>query len=355
METRSVALLGLGVITPRGAGLEALRASAMPLDSISKETADIAPPEGMTAREQRRQARLTRLALYAADQAARQAGARGQNAGIYMGLTHGTATFLKEFHDYLFDYGPEMASPNAFSNGVTNAPLGAISMHQKLTQGGATLVDIETCGLTVLNHAATKVLDGTHDLCYAGAAEEYSPLVEEVYLKLGWYHGGVPPHLPCALEPGSGYGFGVSEGSVVCVLGPESRNANSGLRYTPVDALDALPARPDLVLSCAGGGPSDMFELESLEALAASIGSPVPVLFSKPLVGETFAVGPMLSMAIAWDILTGRVAYPSYPLHPSLVNRFATTYDPGEIKSVLILSRSRDAGLAAGLLEASNG
>jgi len=345
----SVALLGIGIITPRGCGVECLR--TVPEGAVPAEATDIPPPEGMTARDQRRQARLTRLALYAADGAAAQAGVRGRDAGVYMGLTHGTATFLKEFHDYLFDYGPEMASPNAFSNGVTNAPLGAISLQMKLTDGGATLVGIETCGLEVLNHAAGKVLDGTHGLCFAGAAEEYSTIVDDVYGRLGWYRGEETPYLPCPYEEGSRRGCGLSEGSVVCVLGPA--DSADGLGYTPVRDLRSLPARTDLVISGAGGGPQDTYELEALRRLAQSIGRPVPILFSKKHCGETFAVGGLLSLAIAWDILRNRAAYPAAELHPALAGPCPGAFDPAAVRSVLVLSCSREGGFAAGLLSRS--
>jgi 3-oxoacyl-(acyl-carrier-protein) synthase len=351
MHKDSVAILGIGAITPQGATLEALRASRAAAD-MPRETATIAPPTGMSVRDQRRQARLTRLALYAADRAAAQAGVQGRNAGIYMGLTHSTATFLKEFHDYLFDYGPEMASPNAFSNGVTNAPLGAVSLHHKLTQGGATLVGLETGGLDLLAHAAARVLDGTHDLCFAGATEEYSPIVESVYLRLGWYQGTLPPRLPCPWHEGLATGVRVSDASVVCVLAPKPVGPACCI-YTPLDDPAESPQAPDLVISCAGGGPADSHELALLDRVLRRIGKPVPVLFSKALFGETFAVGPMLSLAMAWDILHGRHTYAPHPVHESLQPMVATSCDPATVRSVLLVAASREGAIAGGLVQQS--
>jgi len=350
----AIAILGLGLITPGAPSLAALSAACASPGAAPKETKSVPPPEGMSARDQRRLARLTRLALLAADNAAAQAGVRGRQAGIYIGLTHGTATFLKEFHDFLFDYGPEMASPNAFSNGVTNAPLGAISLHQKLTEGGATLVGIESCGLEVLCHAAAKVLDGTHELCYAGATEEYSPIVEDVYRRVGWYRGRLPDALPWPFAEGSGLGLGVSEGSVVCVVGRPSAVSAPRCLFTPVDDLDSLETPPDLVVCGAGGGPQDAHELKALQGLLPRFRRPVPLLFSKPFFGETFAVGSLLSLAMAWDVLVNRARYPSYPAHESLRDRVAGAYDPGAVSTALVMAADREGSVAAGLLSRPN-
>lgn len=347
-----VAIHGIGVIGPSARSPHDL-SSAETADAIAKETTQVPPPEGMTARDMRRLARLTRLALYAADQAAQQAGLGDRQAGIYVGLTHGTADYLKEFHDYLFDYGPEMASPNAFSNGVTNAPLGSISLHRKLTDGGVTLVGMETGGMEALHHAATKLHDRTHDLCFVGATEEYSSIVESVYHRVGWYRGGSPAVLPCPCEDGSTTGFGVSEGSVFCVMSrPDERLGGSPpCVFTPIEDCGDLPVAPDLIVCGAGGGPQDCYELEALTRILSGAEAPVPVLFPKSFIGETFAVGPLFSLAVAWDILMNAGRYRPYPVHGSIAARVAGDYDAKRVSTVLVVSSNREGLTLAGLLE----
>jgi hypothetical protein len=353
-ENRSVAIIGMGAVTPDAGSFDALVKMSEGAEAPSKETASIPPPEGMTARDQRRFARLTKLALCAADQALDDAGAKDRNAGLYLGLTHGTATFLKEFHDYLFDYGPEMASPNAFSNGVTNAPLGAISLHAGLTEGGATLVGIENCGLDVLEHAALKLHDRSHDLCVAGTVEEYSPIVESVYRRLGWYGGTRPPWLPHPYESNTDIGFGLSEGSVFCVMArPDDASCaeSSGhVLYTPVADPRSLDTPVDLIVSGAGAGPQDGLELEVLSALLARLDPSPAVLFPKQAFGETFSVGSMLALAVGRDILMNGRSYAMYPLHPSLAGRTRERYNPGEVRRVLVVAASREGAVSAGLL-----
>jgi hypothetical protein len=107
---------------------------------------------------------------------------------------------------------------------------------------------------------------------------------------------------------------------------------------------------PDLVICGAGGGPQDQFELQILARLGAVLDKPVPVLFSKPCCGETFAVGSMLSLAMAWDILQNHTSYPAYRIQHSLAGRFADEYDPGVIRRVLLVGCSREGDVAMGVL-----
>jgi 3-oxoacyl-(acyl-carrier-protein) synthase len=348
---QSVSILGLGLITPAVSDVAALAAACRGGSVAPRQVVGVPPPLGMSLRDQRRQAHLTRLALYAADRATDMAGCRGRNAGIYVGLTHSTCAFLKEFLDYLYDYGPEMASPNAFSNGLANAPLGAVSLHHKLTQGGATMVGIEPCGMEVLCHAASKVLDRTHDLCYAGATEEYSALVDAVYRRVGWYGGERPPHLPARGSAERSEGFGVSEGSVFFVLGP-ARN-DSACLFTPVDDPASFEGTVDLIVSGAGGGPHDGQELAALQQLLPRLGRTVPLVFTKPFFGETFAVGPLLSAAVAWDILINGAAYPLYSVNPALAELTRPGYDPAAVRSVLVVAAGRDGQVSCGLFTAA--
>jgi 3-oxoacyl-(acyl-carrier-protein) synthase len=345
---QSVSILGLGLITPAVNDIAALAAACRGETVAPRQVASVPPPSGMSLRDQRRQAHLTRLALYAADRATDMAGCRGANGGIYVGLTHSTSAYLKEFLDYLYDYGPDMASPNAFSNGLANAPLGAVSLHHKLTQGGATMVGIESCGMEVLCHAASKVLDATHEICWAGATEEYSDLVDAVYRRVGWYGGERPPHLPAPGTAERSEGFGVSEGSVFFVLGPARED--SACLFTPVDDAAAFEGAVDLVVSGAGGGPHDGRELAALQELLPRLGGKVPLVFTKPFFGETFAVGPLLSAAVAWDILANAAAYPLYPVNPALGGLTLAGYDPGAVQRVLVVAASRDGQAACGLL-----
>jgi len=292
-------------------------------------------------------ARLTRFALFAAEEACRNAGAahRG-DCGLVVGLTHGTTSFLQEFHDYLFDYGPQMASPSAFSNGVTNAPLGAVSKLCGLTAGGATLVGCESCGMQVLHHAACAIADGDFGWCCAGAAEEYSQLVADVYARLGWFGGELPGCLPCS-RPGTA--FPQSEGSVFLVLSRAQEAPARGCYFSPIGSIEELEGDVDVIISGAGGGPQDSFERQALAAALSRQDKAPLVLFPKCFFGETFAVGALLSGAMAWDILVNGTAYPAFPLENALAPQAGSRTDFSAVRSVLVISAGRTGDVLAGV------
>jgi 3-oxoacyl-[acyl-carrier-protein] synthase II len=346
----TVAITGIGIITPAVSSINDLAGfCAQQGRSPTKKIASIPVPAGRSNRELRRMARQTKLALYAADQALACAGLHGQNGGLYVGLTHGSTSLLQEFHDYLFEYGPQMASPNAFSNGVTNAPLGAISKLYGLTLGGGTLVGYETCGLEVLHVAADALYHTNIPFCCAGATEEYSLLVDDAYTRINWFTDSHPAHLPFIPdETGTGGGLPVSEGSVFFTLSPcdQVSHVNDKKRclFTPVDYLSDAALEADVIISGASGGPADRFELKALQTIQAHRQRTAYILFSTCFFGELFSVGPLLSAAMAWDMLVNRTTYPGFPLHPSLSQ--GPVIDP---QSVLVLSADRSGAVSAGL------
>lgn len=329
MGDRQVRLLGMGALSPAPGEKPPL-------------------PPGMNARKARRLCRQSRLALYAADLAWRQAGLDGQNGELYVGLTHGSTSFLQDFHDYLFDHGPEAASPNAFAGGVAGAPLATISAHLGLTLGGSTLVGYEACGLEVLNLAARRVIRGETPACLAGACEERSDLVRDVYTARGWYPGAPPPHLPFPRESkGPPAGLAMAEGSAFFALGPET--PGPGIRYQPVDDPRAVREPLDMVISGAGGGPQDPHELDLLEAVLTGQDQQPLVRFSKPALGETFAVGGLLSVQLACQHLQGLGTPKPYPLHPRLLPLSRAEPPSQHVRRVLVMAADRAGAVHAGL------
>ena len=310
-------------------------------------------PPGMNARKARRLCRQSRLALYAADLAWSRAGLTGQDGALLVALTHGSTSFLRDFHDYLFDHGPEAASPNAFAGGVAGAPLAAISARLGLTLGGATLVGYEACGLELLNLAARRVSSGDTPACLAGACEEYSDLVHHVYAARGWYPDLPPPHLPYPRQAGDApSGLGMAEGAAFAALAPADGPAPAALHllYEPLDDPASALGEVDLILSGASGGPQDRAELTLLQALLHAPAPSPALAFAKPAHGEAFAVGPLLALELAWRILLEGEAVPKYPLHPSLPSRAGAR--AGKPRKVMLLAADRHGGAQAATLHA---
>jgi hypothetical protein len=347
----TVAIAGIGIITPwfdHIGGMAAHCASCKFPDK--KEIAQIKLPADIKLQDQRRMAKISRLALYAADAAMASAHCKGRDAALFIGLTHSSGSLLREFHDYLFDYGPEMTSPNAFSNGVTGAALGVVSKYLGLTLGGATFVGYENGGFDVLNTAARAMADGRYPRCCVGATEEYSAVVEEAYARFGWYHGIAPAALPCPLSNQKA-GYAMIEASVFLVCEPAGSPPDGPYcYYAPIDTPQTFDGTIDLVISNAGGGPQDGYELSALSAILAKQKKPLPVLFSQCFFGEAFAAGPLLSTAMGWDMLIHNASYPAYPVHQDLKSNTRPAPSNTEINAIMILSASRTGDITAGIL-----
>ncbi len=348
----TVGIAGVGLIVPSGTLLSSLRTPAQQEGRGVRLVESVPPIPGVAANDMRRMSKLTRFSLFAASQAMAASGRGCQGTGLFVGLTHGSTANLIEFHDYLFDYGPDMASPNSFSNGVTNAPLSSVSSALKLTNGGTTILGYENNGLAVLAYCAQAIADSEYGACLAGSSEEYAAVVHDAYRACGWHGGQAPAYLPFPRDPGADTGLGVSEGSSFFVIEPMSHFTDTKplCRFTPVD-LDEYKDGADAVVCGAGGGPQDGFELEALRRLAESNHKKEPALvFSKPLFGESFGLGSMLSALVACDIVANGAIYPSFPLHPQLAGLFAPKQD-GPAQSALVVAAGRNGQVSAGLFE----
>jgi 3-oxoacyl-(acyl-carrier-protein) synthase len=346
----AIGIFSVGVIMPCGTELAALRALPPSQAAPVRLVTQVPPIEGIAKNDMRRMSKLTRFSLFAGRQAAVSAAFSPEDAGLFMGLTHGSSSHLVEFHDYLFDYGPDMASPNSFSNGVTNAPLSSVSAFLKLTAGGTTVLGYENNGLDVLNYCSRSLAGSEYRACLAGSSEEYSDVVHGAYKACGWFGEKMPAYLPWPLDKNHAAGLGISEGSAFAVLEPLSRESSRKplCLYSPVD-LESYQGGADVVISGAGAGMQDVFELEILERIARNNKAKIPaLLFSKPLFGETFGLGSMLSALVACDMVANGAVYPPFPVNPVLKDTFISEQH-GPAQSVLVVAAGRNGQGSAAL------
>jgi 3-oxoacyl-(acyl-carrier-protein) synthase len=321
-------------------------------ETILKQIEVIPLPHGMPGGDVRRMARLTRFALFAADAAITGAGAKGDSAcGLTVGITHGTTSLLKEFHDYWFDYGPQMASPSAFSNGVTNAPLGAISKHCAIKAGGITVLGEEECGMRAMHYAAESLENGQYRMCCAGGTEEYSELIAKAYQKLGWYGAAKP------VSGNAGSLPVLSEGSCFCVLENCPADICKGrCELKPLSGIDELALNVDLIVSGAGNGPQNIFEIEAVEKILSACRKKPQIILPKVFFGETFSAAGVLSTAVAWDVLMNNRKYPGFAFSAG-----SRSFSPllqveavEKCSSAIVVSASRSGNVLAALLTAIN-
>jgi 3-oxoacyl-[acyl-carrier-protein] synthase II len=351
----TVGISGIGLVGPWGTDLSSLRAARSEGAGNVRLVETVPAINGVAKNDMRRMSKLTRFSLFAASRALAQSGRAADKTGLFVGLTHGSTSHMVEFHDYLFDYGPEMASPNSFSNGVTNAPLSSVSAALKMTCGGTTMLGYENNGCEVLSYCARAIADSYYDACLAGSSEEYSPVVHDAYKACGWFDAATPPHLPFPREEGAA-GLGISEGSAFVVLERLSHftDKNPLCLFTPVDPGE-YRGGAGVVISGAGAGPQDSYERAALAAIAKAGGVKPALLFTRPLFGETFGLGAMLSALVACDIVANGAVYPAFPAHPSLAGSFETRM-AGPASSALVIAAARNGQVSAGLFtRADNG
>lgn len=332
-----VALTGIGLLIKSCADLAGLQLrhdcmappDAGPIENIPR-------PECMTARDQRRMSRLTRLALYAADAAWGKADLRGKNGAVLFGQTHGSTASILSLHDNLLDGGPDLISPNAFSNGTANSPTSAIASYLKLSRAGITLAGGKNCGLDILT-LASRGLAGEHwECCCAGCAEEYSPEAETVYLRRGKFLGKRAPWLPYpegACEPR------IAEAGVFFALEPLNREVHQkALILELFSDVCKENCQADCILSNAGGGFSDTYEFAALATVLPLQKVPPAVLFPKYLFGETFSVSVPLAVALAAQLLNRGHVCKTDLVHPDFQQLIAQRQASSPPRSILIIS-----------------
>ncbi|HMA64637.1 MAG: beta-ketoacyl synthase N-terminal-like domain-containing protein [Fibrobacterota bacterium] len=333
----TVAITGIGIVTPSVHSYADCREDVLKNGKILKTIESIPLPQGQNARELRRLSKLVKMAASAADQALTMSGADRTGMAAGVALTHGSTSFLAEFHDLLFEYGADSASPAAFSNGVTNAPLSTISTLYKLTSGGITFTGLESSGIELLNNAAESVYHNEYASYLAGSAEEYSPIAEKIYQARGWYNGITPPYLPsCKSDE---YGLTLSEGSAFVVFEKltESNSARTLATYTSLES-GYSEKDIDLILSGASGGPQDSFELETI--MINFENGKKDVAFTSSVFGNCFALNGVLSVILACKcIQENRSILPYVQLHPSIKPGYVQC---DKVKNVLVTSSSRD-------------
>ena len=303
LDQSFVAVTGIGIIAPSVDSFGSITKDS--LSSLKKEkvVANVPLPEGQNSRELRRLSKLARMAVGAADQSLRMSKKCTENMGTGVALSHGSTSYLSEFHDLLFTYGPDNASPSAFSNGITNAPLSTISTMFNLTSGGITFPGLESTGIEMLSYGAEAIICKEYDSFLAGAAEEYSPLVDHIYSQIGWYNGREPKFLPW--EECTTAGYSISEGSAFLVFEPLTEDSCSRALalYKPV-SLSAPMCALDLIISGAGGGPADLHEKKMIKGILQSQSS--DVVFTSRVFGNCFALGGVFSAVLACACIQSR-------------------------------------------------
>lgn len=344
LDLSFVAVTGIGIIAPSVTSFSNLTKDTLHSLKNERVVANVPLPEGQNSRELRRLSKLARMAVGAADQALRMSKKNTECMGAGVALSHGSTSYLSEFHDLLFTYGPDNASPSAFSNGITNAPLSTISSMYNLTSGGITYAGLESTGIDMLSYGAEAVICKEYDSFLAGAAEEYSPLVDHIYSQIGWYNGRDPEFLPW--EECTTAGYSISEGSAFLVFEPLTDDSctRALALFKPV-SLSAPMCVLDLIISGAGGGPQDQHEMKLIKELLQT--QPSDIAFTSRVFGNCFALGGVFSAVLACACIQSRSniiprIQPCTEIAPYILSKET-------VSSVMITGAARDGQISCGL------
>jgi len=342
----AVAVTGIGVVSAFGVGTDGfwqgLLSGRCPLVAGANGV-PVGAVEGLDLRAfvrtpaGRRIDHLSLLALAAArlaldDAAIAQDGLVAARTGLVLGSFLGNLRETPAFMDRVFERGA--GNPLVFPNMVMNAPLSYVSI--ELGIGGPTVMtsEAEVSGEAAIAMGARVVADGAVDVCLAGASDELAGVLMPVLERSGGLTRATVRPLDRA-----GDGRGLGEGAAVLVLEPRERAWARGARvyaeivphagFTVASPIHAYPRDPaaiarglrsivegaGVIVSAASGSP----ELDALEAaaLAAAVGTRVPITAPRGALGDFGSVGALAVAAAVLTLHHGQVPPTAGCRHPA--------------------------------------
>jgi 3-oxoacyl-[acyl-carrier-protein] synthase II len=276
-----------------------------------------------------------------------------QPVGLILGTMFCSVRTIGEFDRRAQQAGPEYASPMDFSNTVLNAAAGQVAIWQKLRGINTTVSAGASSGVQAIGYAMQMIRAGRADALMAGGAEEIcyeSFHGSRQAARLAAPNGGGGPRPFDAARSGIGMG----EGAAFLALEAQESAAARGARvlarvagfaaaYDPTCRADYLASDPKQLpqgalgrtrdnratglaavvqraLKDAGIAASDVAfvvssasgsaELDAREAaaIAAAVGSRVPVTAIKAMTGEALGASGALQALTALETMrTGRL------------------------------------------------
>jgi len=307
-----------------GALLDALLLGGRSGCGASPSLSDFDPGVHIASRQLRRMTQLGALSLVVASKALDHAGfeldagSRSDDMDIVFASTHGATNYLWKFHEGYLEDGPSGASPILFTNGVTNAPAGHISLEFGIRGRALTFVGNALSSFEALCEAVSLTRGGRRTVI-AGASEEESHALELAYRRV--CESGLRGAKP---GPGS---LPLCAGAAVLVLsgtprpGPWiekpcfepslSRASGRALREAGLS-----PEDPDFVVCSLRGWEHDGPEAEELGAVFGGRGRALPVVTPMRNLGEGFSLTSMLLVLVSAEILGRGVIPPAAPSDP---------------------------------------
>jgi 3-oxoacyl-[acyl-carrier-protein] synthase II len=196
VQKRDVFITGIGVVFPGLIGNEAfvnhLQSATAPLERDTGAVSEDDIARLLNARRVRRMSDYVKLSLAAATLCLRHAGVGdvptfAQTCSAVLGTTHGSTNYCESYYGQIVKEGIAAANPMLFAEGVPNAAAAHLSLMLSLKGACQTIIGSRTSGLDAMRIAAARIASGEWDRALVGAAEEYSPVVNEAYRVQGLY------------------------------------------------------------------------------------------------------------------------------------------------------------------------
>jgi act minimal PKS chain-length factor (CLF/KS beta) len=385
--TRPV-VTGLGVIAPNGIGTEAFWANTLagrngigPITrfdpggypaKLAGEVADFVPGDRLPSRLLPQTDHMTRLALVAAEEALRDAGADPNDmpdqAGIVTAASAGGFEFGQRELEALWSKGGAYVS--AYQSFAWFYPVntGQISIRHNMRGASAAVVSEQAGGLDAVAKARRHIRDGT-SLMIGGA-------VDSALCPWGWICMLRSGRVSTEDDPAQAYlpfdrraaGYVPGEGGALLVMEDETATRHDGYRYGAIAGYGATfdprpgsgrepglrraielalaearvrPDEVDVVFADACGMPDqDRMEAEVLATVFGARG--VPVTAPKTMTGRLLAGGAALDLATALLSLRDSVIPPTIhieqPRYGSLIDLVGAPRETA-LSTALIVAR----------------
>ena len=362
----SLAIAGMGWVTPLGNGVDAVWARLLHGDEaratpISEQFSDrsynaFRVPEsaliGLAHPRLRRASLISRFAAAAGLEALQSAGVKVdlQNAGriaLIFAISNGGVIYTRRFYRDVVENGAQSASPLLFPETVFNAPASHLAAILGVTGTTYTVVGDGAVGLLAIKMAEDVMADNALDYCLVVGTEEIDWLLCDAYRRWRLLRSAPP------IEPFSKQkrGMILSEGAGAIVLARLSRGIAAKTEAGSITIEHAHPGgcygkraeaeqilmrmvrdlnsetETDFVISSANGTFIDQAEQGALEQVIPNI----ITYTAKPALGESVGASGL------WQVILGAQALRHGELPPVL------HADP-DISLRLSLSRTSVAG-----------
>ena len=187
-----VFVTGIGVVLPGAIGNDPfVRRLGDSPDLIGGEIpeSDIAPL--LNARRVRRMSQYVKLSLAAAVLCLRDAGIKDVEAyadtcAAVLGTMHGSTNYCEAYYGQIVREGIGAANPMLFAEGVPNGAAAHLSLMLSLHGPCQTVIGTRTAGLDAIRLAVARIASGEWERAIVGAAEEFSPTVNDAHAQAGW-------------------------------------------------------------------------------------------------------------------------------------------------------------------------